>query len=447
MSVSMRLEVRQSQSLALTPQLLQSIRLLQFDRHDLADFLRREGDRNPLLTVEDRSGGRRSSARLAPRPRPARADALEMAAEAAPSLCAHVLTEIADIFRSPAERRIAEALCVEIDEAGYLRMEPGEAAARLGIARQTVEAVLSTLRAQAEPAGLFARDLAQCLGLQLERQGRLDDGIAAVLSQLELVAKRDLRALSRLSGRDADGVAELVALLRSLDPKPGSAFGAGGPVTIEPDVFVEERDGGGWHVVLNARSMPRVSFDADLTRDILAGCRDDAERAFLEECRAQAAAILRAVDRRANSILTVATHVLRRQKAFLAVGPTALRPMTLAAVAQAVGLHESTVSRIVSGKFVSTPRGTFELKFFFSGALASSQGAETHSASGVRERIRLLVAAERPGAVLSDEDIAARLRAEGVELARRTVAKYREALGIASSARRRREMGLRRLAS
>ncbi len=445
MGVSMRMEVRQAQSLALTPQLLQSIRLLQFDRHDLADFLRREAERNPLLRVDDRPGTPRAMRSGGPSQTGSRA--LDAAGLPPLSLAAHALLEIADIFPACAERRIAEALAADLDEAGYLRIDPGEAATRLDLPRQAVEAILARLRQEAEPAGLFAGDLAQCLSLQLQRRGPLDAGAAAVLARLDLVARRDLPALSRLSGRSAAGAADLVALLRSLDPKPGRSFGWSGPSTVEPEVVVEERSQGGWRIRLDARALPRVALDADTTRDILKGCRDEDERAFVEECRSQALSIVRALDRRASSILKVSTHILRRQQAFLADGPRHLRPMTLAGVAKAVDLHESTVSRIVAGKYVATPRGTYELKFFFSAALASSTDSEAHSASGVRERIRLMVAAERPGTVLSDEEIASRLRAEGVELARRTVAKYREALGIASSAQRRREMGLRRLAS
>lgn len=449
MSIAIGLQVRQAQSLAMTPQLLQSIRLLQYDPCDLRDFLGREAEKNPLLRIVERSAAKgvaRGAGGVAASSHP-RSSAAEERPCGRGSLAAHAVCEIAETFADAGDRALANALLIDFDEVGYLRVEPREAASRLGVSLERIEALLHALRRQAEPAGLFAADLAQCLSLQLERAGRLDPAFQAMLSRLDLVARRDHAALSKVTRREPGDVARMIAVLRRLDPRPGHGFEASAGETIEPDVLITPERGGAWRVALNGRAVPRVLLDEDYERTVQASARTADERAFLAECRLSVSWLARALDQRARSILKVACEIARRQEGFLAEGTRGLKPMTLSSIAQAVGLHESTVSRVTANKYVGTPRGTFELKFFFSGAIASSSGGEAHSASCVRERIRRLVEAERPGAILSDEDIALLLKADGVDLARRTVAKYREALGIASSAQRRREMHLARMAS
>ncbi|MFD2238833.1 RNA polymerase factor sigma-54 [Aureimonas populi] len=467
MSLSMKLEVRQSQSLSMTPQLLQSIRLLQYGHLDLQAFVEREAERNPLLVVEERDGPPVAPAsgalaapaspftaqrRESPRERgvgdPGGAGFdMQERASGRPSLLSHALGEIAELLSTPLERKIAEALLADFDEAGYLRVDVPAAAQALGVPTDAVHKVLTRLRAGAEPAGLFAGDLAECLALQLARKDRLDPVIRTVLDHLDLLARRDFAALRRLTGEDEAGLLDMLAEIRALDPKPGLSFEADLHPAIEPDVLVTRAATGGWRVELNGAVLPRVLLDADYVRTVTAECRSPAEKEFLGACQTSATWLLRSLDQRAQTILKVAAEIVRRQEAFLDEGVGGLKPMTLAAVAQAVGLHESTVSRVTADKTVETPRGVFEMKFFFTVAIASSTGGEAHSAASVKHRIRLLVEAESAGSVLSDDEIAARLKDEGVELARRTVAKYREALGIASSVQRRREMNARKIAS
>lgn len=438
MGVSMRLEVRQAQSLALTPQLLQSIRLLQYDHADLRDFLRREAERNPLIRL------REPRTRALP---PAAAGERPAAPDHRPSLAAHAFAEIAEALPESGDRRIALGLLDDLDEAGYLRVDIGRAAGRLGVPSDRIASVLLRLREAAEPAGLFAADLADCLAIQLRRRGRFDPVARLVIERLDIVARGDVAALRRLTGEDEAGVHAIVAELRSLDPRPGQRFAEDEARIVVPDVVVEPLANGGWRVRLDGQAVPRLHLDETYARTVEAGCRNEEERAFVGECRTRADWLARSLDQRARSILKVASEIVRRQQGFMTDGPQALRPMTLASIARAVGLHESTVSRIVANKHMATPRGTIAFKLLLSGEIASATGGAAHSAAGVRERIRRLVAEERPGNVLSDEEIAERLRSEGMDLARRTVAKYREQLAIPSSAQRRRTLRFARIAS
>ncbi|MBB3952257.1 RNA polymerase factor sigma-54 [Aureimonas jatrophae] len=440
--LSVNLQVRQSQSLVMTPQLLQSIRLLQFDRGELQGFLEREAEGNPLLRVERAPGG--TPVRMAPG---SLADtAVRERAAPGPTLPAHALSEIGEIFPNEHERRIALHLFADLDASGFLAVDPIAVAHGLGLDEAQAIALLGRLQAAAEPAGLFARSLAESLAIQLERRDRLDPVMRVVLAHLPLLARRDFVALARLTGENESDLPDILAEIRRLDPRPGSRFEAAEMVAVVPDVLVAAADGGGWQIELNERAFPRVAVRETYARRIAAGCIEAEERQFLQTCQQSASWLLRSLDQRARTVLRVAEEIVRRQDGFLQHGVPGLRPMTLASVAEAIGLHESTVSRVTAGKYLATPRGTFEMKFFFTVAIGSSDGGEAHSAESVKLRIGRMIAAESVDDVLSDDDIAARLRSEGVDLARRTVAKYREALGLPSSVQRRREMKARRLA-
>lgn len=462
MNLSVNLQVRQSQTLLMTPQLLQSIRLLQFHHTELQAFLDREAESNPLIEVRRGAGDPLAAAAAKPlaappseaprlrtaertREAPAPVPIEELAGREVASLPVHALAEIDDVFADPAERRLARAAFGDLTEAGWLADPDLEAAAaRLGAAAERLEALLARLQREAEPAGLFARSLAECLAVQLARRDRLDPVMRRVLDNLPLLARRDFAALARLTGEDEAGLLDMLREIRALDPKPGAGLGTGEAPGIVPDVLVRETPEGGFAVELNGRAFPRVLVHETYRCEV--GGRAGEERRFLAECRQSAGWLQRSLDQRARTVLKVAAEIVRRQDRFLAEGKGSLRPMTLQSVAEAVGLHESTVSRVTSNKFVATPRGTFEMRFFFTVAIQASDGGDAHSAESVKLRIRTLIGAETAGAVLSDDDIAARLKGEGVELARRTVAKYREALGLPSSVQRRRELNARRLA-
>ncbi|MCB8839613.1 RNA polymerase factor sigma-54 [Aurantimonas sp. VKM B-3413] len=490
MALSAKLQFRQTQSLVMTPQLLQSIRLLQYSHLELQAFVDTEMERNPLLAYSsgDRAAGSEAGAEIGAKPsvaalsdcgrpeQPAKSGAggsepaairtrtasgggsgrahsgdgefrIEEIAERRPSLHAHALAEVADAIPPGPRRKIAEAMVEHLDESGYLRLTLPQIASDLSIKPELAERVLAHLQAEATPAGLFARDLSECLAIQLKRQDRYDPVVAMVLDHLDLLARRDFAELRRLTGEDDSGLMDILTEIRGLDPKPGHAFDHDGFEAIVPDVIVTESAEGGWRVELNPDALPRVLVDNDYLRIVREGVRTDDDRAFLGECQQSANWLVRSLDQRAKTILKVASEIVRRQDGFLTRGVGGLKPMTLMSVAEAIGMHESTVSRVTSTKYIATPRGTFEMRFFFTVAIASADGGDAHSAESVKHRIKILIDAESAGKVMSDDDIAAVLKKEGVDLARRTVAKYREALGIPSSIQRRREMNARRLAS
>lgn len=479
MALSAKLQIRQSQSLVMTPQLLQSIRLLQYSTTELQAFVDTQMESNPLLAqgTSPESEPLRSLAapasgpqaaepspaaakgetaeRLSPAPR-AGSDrgrsgdgdfSIDDLADRRLSLHQHATKEVSDILGAGASARIGAALVEHLDESGYLRITAEEIAASLGESPKAVAAAIELLQSEVSPAGLFARDLAECLAIQLRRQNRYDPVIAAVLQNLDLLARRDFSTLRRLTGEDESGLMDILAEIRTLDPKPGHAFDHDGTEAIVPDVFVTEADDGGWLVELNPDSLPRVIVDNSYLAAVRDGQMKHDDASFLSECQQSANWLVRALDQRAKTILKVATEIVRRQDGFLTRGVGGLRPMTLMSVAEAIGMHESTVSRVTSQKYIATPRGTFEMRFFFTVAIASANGGDAHSAQSVKHRIKMLIDAESVDKVMSDDDIAAILKKEGIDLARRTVAKYREALGIASSIQRRREMNARRLAS
>lgn len=482
MALTPRLEVRQSQSLALTPQLMQSIRLLQLSHLELNAFVEAELMANPLLERDE--AGEAPEPVEAPTPvspfeapppaGPApTADAIAgtydtevenvFPEERAPggrlggpageapdidqyvaaekTLGEHLNDEIGLLLADPAERLIARFLADGLNEAGYLAVETAAVAAQLGASPEAVEAVLAKLQTL-EPTGLFARSVGECLALQLAERDRLDPMMQALLAHLDLVAAHDLAGLARAIGCDREDVLDMLAELRRLDPKPGRAFAHGPLDAVVPDVFVREGPAG-WLVELNADVLPRVLVNRAYYASVSARARDAGEKTFLVDCLQTANWLTRSLDQRAQTILKVAAEIVRQQDGFLRHGIALLRPMTLKLVADAIGMHESTVSRVTANKYVATPRGLFELKYFFTTALASSRGAADHSAEAVRHRIRQLIEAEPADAILSDDTIAALLNKEqGIDVARRTVAKYREAMHIASSVVRRRQKRL-----
>jgi RNA polymerase sigma-54 factor len=283
-----------------------------------------------------------------------------------------------------------------------------------------------------------ARSLAECLSLQLSERDHLDPAMRLLVSRLDLVAKRDFGTLAGICGVDAEDIAEMLAELKSLNPKPGLAYGGAPTQTLIPDVEVRANPDGSWHVELNPTALPRVLVNQDYHARVSAERLKDSDKAYIAECLQNANWLTRSLEQRARTVLKVASEIVRQQDAFLAQGVEHLRPLNLKTVADAISMHESTVSRVTSNKYMATPRGVFEMKYFFSSAIQSADGGEAHSAQAVRFKIRQLIDAEDPQVVLSDDTIVRRLRESGVDIARRTVAKYRESLGIASSLERRR---------
>jgi len=364
-------------------------------------------------------------------------DVLEQTASEAEDLKSFLTAQMHLLLHDAADRFIAAHLIDLLDEAGYLREPVAELADRLGVDAADVGRVLESLRTL-EPTGVFARDLRDCLALQLAELDRLDPAMAALLDNLDLLARQDLPALRRACGVDGEDLAEMIGEIRQLDPRPGHAFAADSPQTVVPDVLVRQRPGEGWTVELNADTLPRVLVNRQYYADLRGAVLSREDRKYLSQCLADANWLLRALDQRARTIMKVATEILRRQEGFFLEGVRGLKPLTLRDVAEAIDMHESTVSRVTSGKYLSCARGVFELKYFFTSAIQSSEGGEALSSESVRGRIRALIEAETAGSVLSDDRIVELLREEGIDIARRTVAKYREAMRIPSSVQRRR---------
>ena len=354
------------------------------------------------------------------------------------TLWEHLLDQAAVAGFSPADHAVAQALIDMTDEGGYLRGDLAEVADRLGCGMDKVEAVLAVCHGF-EPTGVMARSAPECLKLQLIERNRFDPAMACLLDNLELLARRDMAALKRACGVDDEDIREMISELKALTPRPGAAFGGEPAQTVVPDVFVRPDPAGGWRVELNGDTLPRLLVDKRYHGLVSGGARGEEEKTFVADCAAQANWLVKSLDQRAKTILKVSSEIVRQQDAFLAFGVEFLRPLNLKTVADAIGMHESTVSRVTSNKYVATPRGVFELKFFFTASIAATDGGAAHSAEAIRHRIKSMIDSEaRDGDVLSDDRIVEILKEAGVDIARRTVAKYREALRIPSSVERRR---------
>ena len=328
-----------------------------------------------------------------------------------------------------------------LDEAGRIAEPPDGIAAALGVELCQVEQVRTTMM-RFDPTGVFACNLAECLQVQLAERNRLDPAMQALLAHLDLLARRDMRALCEICGVDAQDLAEMLSEIRRLDPKPGARYENEPLRPLIPDVLMRPMPGqgeqlGDWLLEINPETMPRLLIRRSFHARLVASASRET-KSFLSEHLQGATWLVKALESRAHTILRVSAEIVRRQDGFFRHGISHLRPLTLRDVAAEVELHESTVSRVTSNNSIATPRGIFELKFFFTTALSGANG-QTHSAETVRHRVQTLISAEHPKMVLSDDTVAAILQKEGIDIARRTVAKYREALRIPGSAQRKRE--------
>jgi RNA polymerase sigma-54 factor len=509
MALSQRLELRHSQALVMTPQLMQAIKLLQLSNLDIAAYVEGELERNPLLerasedepvaaergadalagpqggeetpagddtgsglinqdlevsrtAIEDRldtnldnvfpdDAGVASPRGNAEQPAAysewaatgsgERADGdynPEAFLSAEPTLADHLAAQLALATSDPVRRMIGQYLIDLVDDAGYISGDLAGVAEKLGAPAAEVETTLALLQTF-DPPGICARNLTECLSLQLKERDRFDPAMQALVERLDLLARRDFAALRRICGVGEDDLTDMIAEIRALNPKPGLAFGSTLVQPIVPDVFVRPAPDGSFLVELNSDTLPKVlvnySYHATLTRN----AANDREKTYLAENLQSANWLIRALDQRAKTILKVSTEIVKQQDAFLVHGVQHLRPLNLKTVADAIGMHESTVSRVTANKYIATSRGIFELKYFFTSAIAATDGGEAHSAEAVRDRIKQLIDAESAANVLSDDTIVERLREAGIDIARRTVAKYREAIRIPSSVQRRRD--------
>jgi len=513
MAIGPRLDLRQSQSLVMTPQLQQAIKLLQLTNIELQEYVEQELEQNPLLeqgstnstengevraegmdemTSDAQPDGERlvdkdsaealsrsaetgqdidgspsmdsdvdndwSSDTPGDAPMPMAEGAayesygsgaggsfnggdlpgLDQTLASEESMRDYLLAELGFLVCTPGDRLIGAHLIDMLDEAGYLHGSLKELAERLGCDIEDIEAVLGALQT-IEPAGLFARDLAECLSLQLSERGHLDSVMKTFLDNLELLAKRDLASLMQICDVDEEDIQDMVREIRELDPKPGRAFNHDVAQPMIPDVLMRPRPDGGWLIELNSETLPKVLVNNVYYAEISSGDVSKKDKRYIQDCLQTANWLVKSLHQRATTILKVASEIVSQQDAFFRHGVSALKPLVLRDIADAIEMHESTVSRVTSNKYIATPRGIFELKYFFTSSVGGSGTGDGHSSEAVRQRIKILIDAEDPKKVLSDDKLVNLLKAEGMDVARRTVAKYRDSLGLSSSVQRRRE--------
>ncbi len=496
-SIGPRLDMRQSQSLVMTPQLQQAIKLLQLSNLEVVAFVESELEQNPLLERDEQSeekiAGETATAdsrEAAPLLDPIEAPAVEgMAASEAPldadfsntfdegpgdgasligwgagggggradfedpefgveqaasrdkTLREHLLEQVAVDLADPADRIIGAHLVHLVDDSGWLTGDLAAVAEAFGCDLARVEATLARLQ-RFDPPGVFARTLKECLAIQLRERDRLDPAMAALLEHLDLLARRDVAALIKACGVDAEDLTDMVAEIKALDPKPGLAFDPTVAQSIVPDVLMRAAAGGSWIVELNQDTLPRVlvnnRYHARVTKEV----RDKRDKEFVAERFQAANWLVKSLHQRAQTILKVATEIVRQQDAFFRRGVQHLKPLVLRDIATAIEMHESTVSRVTTNKYLAAPHGIYELKYFFTSSIADTEGGDAHSAEAVRFRIKTMIDAEKSAEILSDDRLVELLKGDGIDIARRTVAKYRDALRIPSSVQRRREKAL-----
>jgi RNA polymerase sigma-54 factor len=469
------IQIRQSQQLALTPQLAQAIKLLTLSNVELESAIAEEIAKNPLLEVgsaeesgeaevqpqEDQAAPSLSDEMIpgaGEEDRPLDYDFTSEALEsdsfadvaiASPgggefdfdrleageaSLADHLLAQLHGGSGSTA--LLAEIIVEQLDLNGYLAAPLSQIAADTHSTVEEVERALMLVH-QLEPAGVGARNLAECLALQAKAADRYDPAMARLIDNLDLLAKGRMSDLKRICGVDEEDLADMVAELRAYDPKPGSRFSTEGAEQVAPDVFVR-RTRSGFSVELNNAALPRLLVNRNYYQELKSGPQDKGSRAWLSECLASANWLVRALDQRARTIVKVVSEIVKVQAGFFERGPEALKPLTLKQVADLIEIHESTVSRVTSNKYLLCDRGLFELKYFFgSGVASTDMDGDGASAEAVKAAIREII--ERETEILSDDAIAALLKQRGFDIARRTVVKYRESMGIGSSVQRRRQ--------
>ncbi len=480
-NISQKLDLRHSQNLVMTPQLQQAIKLLQMSNAELSEFIEEELAQNPLLEKDDSEREREQEQPEESPAQSAEKDGVQEefdqvwtgneAENAAPdfdpgmaevgaggsrsfdpmdesfenrmsreiTLRDHLTEQLHMTFSDARDRLIGAALIDLLDEGGYLREGEDEVCEKLGCKPERLEELLRKMKGFS-PTGVFAKDLRECLALQLEEQGNLDEPMQKLLRHLDLLAAHDHEKLALVCGVNATYLRDMVGEIRELNPRPAGDFEHLVVQTAIPDVLMKRLPknlGGGWRVELNADTLPKVLINNDYYTEVAQHAHAKQDKKYLDEQLNNANWLVRAMDQRAKTILKVAGEIIEEQEAFFLYGIEFLKPLTLKDIAVRIGMHESTVSRVTSNKYIGTPRGIFELKYFFSTALG--EGDSAHSAESVKARIRSLIDKEDPKTILSDDSIVEILGKEGIEIARRTVAKYRETMHIPSSVQRRKQ--------
>lgn len=487
MAQSQSLQLKQSQSLVMTQQLQQSIKLLQLSSLELNEFVEAEIEKNPLLNKEgegdtleadppldlpaqggegvqgepvggeqaadkldanygdgyqaqgDYEGGRAQAGEMRTQMRGQSEDFnLEAIASSEKSLSEHLHEQLAVDVLDPQMRLIGSHLIGLLDEGGYLREPLEEICETLGAKRALVEETLAAVQ-QFDPCGIFARDLKECLALQLAEQNLLDPMMQALLDNIHLMERGDIAGLQAACGADGEDFADMLTQIRTCDPFPARRFVNDAAQVVAPDVYVRRGKDGIWQVELNHETLPSVLLNKHYYTELTGKTEKKEDKKYLSEQFAQASWLIKAIDQRAQTIIKVTAEIVKQQEAFLLYGIQFLKPLTLKDIALAVEMHESTISRVTSNKYMATPRGLFELKYFFTSSIHAGSGGDDVSSKTVMYYIKELIEAESPKKILSDDAIVTKLKDRNIDIARRTVAKYREAMHIPSSVIRRRQ--------
>jgi len=484
-----RLDLRQSQSLTMTPQLQQAIKLLALSNLEIETFIGEALETNPLLEAGELAHEQPAANATSPDEPPAdptadelilrghgEADApldidpatldrdrdtgdwaaaggsaasedgpsIDERSDDEPTLAEHLEAQVGAATPDPELLFIVRHLIGLLDEAGYLSAALRDVATDLNIALARAEEALGIVQSL-DPTGVGARSLSECLALQAKEADRYDPCMARLIDNLDLVARGEFARLKRMCDVDDEDFADMLNELRGYDPKPGLKFGGATREPVVPDILVMPATDG-WDISLNQATLPRLIVNRSYYVELRGGCTDRQSKSWLSEKLADAKWLIKALDQRQRTILKVTAEIVKQQEGFFRRGVAHLKPLTLRTVAEAVEVHESTVSRVTSNKYLHCPRGTFELKYFFTSGVASADGEGSVSAEAVKAQIRALCEAEDPDDILSDDKLVELLRGKGFDLARRTVAKYREAIGIGSSVQRRRQKKLARVA-
>ena len=506
MAMTPCLDLRQSQQLVMTPQLQQAIKMLQYSNVELTEFVESEMEKNPLLNQSEgdpklshASDGNTERVELqgadeallnvgqgnsemevpldtdfrenvfnsdsaSDSPASTSNDQLgfngtgtikgggggfddnrsfEQTIGQNPSLKDFLSDQLKIVPLLQTDQLIASYLIEMVTESGYLLENISDLHEQLECEEENVKRVVQTLQGL-EPVGIFARNLSECLSIQLRDLDRLDPCMKALVDNLDLLGKRDFSALKRLCGVGSEDLKDMVGEIQNLNPKPGLAFAGGDPIQpVVPDLFVRKNLDGKWTVELNSDTLPKVLISTSYYAELSSKGGSKEDKAYISDCYANANWLVKALDQRARTILKVGSELVRQQEAFFNRGVRYLVPLNLKAIADAIDMHESTVSRVTANKFLGTERGIFEMKYFFTASIGASAGNDSFSAEAVRFRIKELIDVEDPKNILSDDKIVEILRARGIDIARRTVAKYREAMHIPSSVQRRRQKNLK----
>ncbi|MCL2473555.1 MAG: RNA polymerase factor sigma-54 [Alphaproteobacteria bacterium] len=440
MAITPKIEQQQSQTLVMTAQLQQAIKMLQMTHAELCSFLEDTAEKNPLIELSSQESEQKSAAYDYGKPRSSSFNTEDLEDQIIaykPSL-RDLLTEQINIeFSDPSQKIIAFALSELLDDAGYIASDFSSISKRLSVPLPEIEAVLQKLQ-QLEPSGIFARSLKECLAIQLKEQNLLNPKIEKLLENLHMVAKHEIKSLMRICKASHEEIVTFISMIRKLNPKPASLFTNDVVVAIIPDVFMLPKLGGGWHIELNTAALPKVLANERFYTQIKGSIKNKEEKSYISENWQQANWIVKAMRQRATTILKASTEIVKHQSDFFTHGISSLKPLTLKEIAASTEMHPSTISRVTNNKYISTPRGTFELKYFFSNALSREDGKEDMSSASVKSRIQDLIEKEKRDFILSDSYITMKLRGEGIDIARRTVAKYREMMNIPTSAQRKR---------